>query len=505
MEELVLVMGRDVPSGAVKFPCGLRKFRIKDSGELTAGPSTDCRVGLIFVLMTQLFTNDRSAAAQARGYVSSLIMVGASTVAGLVVGPAWGNSAVDLLFIPAVLGAAALAGLGPALLAAVASALAYNFFFTAPHFTFRIANPTDIVTVLILFGVALVTSQMAAAIRHQARLARANAARNATIASFARGLLGCASAEEVADVATRDIAAIFDCNALLVGAGEGRSVVAAVPQATSLNPNDLAAVELALATGESTGRGVDRAVPTEWQFHPVRSGRDTLAAIGIARDDGTLAVRADQLALFRNLLDQLALALERGRLEADAREFGRLRERDQLRSSLLSTIGHDMKPTLAALSQSARALRRGGTADKTVVAEIGAATAKLERYLANLAAIDPDGEDRPVVVGNVAIDLFRRSVSRDGRPVHLTPKEYGVLAELAKHQGRVLGHAHLLRAVWGPAQEKQTEYLRVAVRALRQKLEEDPSNPALIINEPSVGYRMKLAQQGPASTRSPRF
>ena len=53
-----------------------------------------------------------------------------------------------------------------------------------------------------------------------------------------------------------------------------------------------------------------------------------------------------------------------------------------------------------------------------------------------------------------------------------------MLAELAKHPGRVLSHAHLLRAVWGPAQEKQTEYLRVAVRALRQKLEPIPRTPA---------------------------
>ena len=84
-------------------------------------------------------------------------------------------------------------------------------------------------------------------------------------------------------------------------------------------------------------------------------------------------------------------------------------------------------------------------------------------------------------------------VSRAGVAVHLTPKEYAVLAELAKHPGRVLSHAHLLRTAWGPAQEGQTEYLRVAVRALRQKLERDPAHPKLIINEPAVGYRLIAA------------
>jgi two-component system sensor histidine kinase KdpD len=98
----------------------------------------------------------------------------------------------------------------------------------------------------------------------------------------------------------------------------------------------------------------------------------------------------------------------------------------------------------------------------------------------------------------VKIDIFHRAVSKDGREVHLTPKEYAVLAELAKHPGRVLTHAHLLKSVWGPAQEAQTEYLRVAVRALRQKLERNPARPQIIINEPAVGYRLAVAVEAAA-------
>ena len=112
--------------------------------------------------------------------------------------------------------------------------------------------------------------------------------------------------------------------------------------------------------------------------------------------------------------------------------------------------------------------------------------AALRRSLASQA------EQELVELGNVQIDLYRRLVRRGGAELHLTPKEYAVLAELAKHPGRVLTHAQLLRSAWGPAQEKQTEYLRVAVRALRQKLEDVPSEPRLIINEPGVGYRLVL-------------
>lgn len=102
----------------------------------------------------------------------------------------------------------------------------------------------------------------------------------------------------------------------------------------------------------------------------------------------------------------------------------------------------------------------------------------------------PASDEKPVEVAGVKIDLFNRLVSKDGEEVHLTPKEYAVLSELAKYPGRVLSHSHLLRAAWGPAQERQTEYLRVAVRAIRQKLERDPTQPKIIINEPAVGYRL---------------
>ena len=101
-----------------------------------------------------------------------------------------------------------------------------------------------------------------------------------------------------------------------------------------------------------------------------------------------------------------------------------------------------------------------------------------------------EAERQVVDAGPVTIDLLERNVRRGAEEVHLTPKEWTLLAELAKHPGRVLTHDALLRTAWGPAHVGQTEYLRVAIRALRQKLEETPSQPQLIINEPGVGYRL---------------
>jgi two-component system KDP operon response regulator KdpE len=99
--------------------------------------------------------------------------------------------------------------------------------------------------------------------------------------------------------------------------------------------------------------------------------------------------------------------------------------------------------------------------------------------------------DQPVVMaGDVEIDLASRLVRRAGEEVHLTPKEFGFLAELAKHPGRVVTHLQLLRNVWGPGHEQDVEYLRVAARGVRKKLEDDNAETSLVRNEPGVGYRL---------------
>jgi two-component system sensor histidine kinase KdpD len=424
------------------------------------------------------------------GYAVALGLVILSTLAGTFVEARWGSSAVDLLYLPAVLATAVFAGLGPALLAAIAAALTYNFFFTAPYHTFRIHSPADIVTVAVLFVVALVTSKLAASIRRQAQIASAHAARNATIAGFARRLLGCATVDDIADIASAELGNLFDCNVLLVSHDTEPRILSGRPAGLRLTAGDIGAAALAMESGEATGRGVDRAIPTEWQFHPVRSDRSVIAALGLARDDGLPPLPPGRLDLLQNLVDQLALALERARLESATREFASMRQRDRTRLTILASIRHDLGPRVEALAGAARQLRRSATADKPAAAIVASETLKLERYVTNLLELEPDAEQQPVEAGGVSIDLFQRAVSKDGREVHLTPKEFAVLAELAKHPGRVLTHAHLLRAAWGPAQENQTEYLRVAIRALRQKLERNPTEPELIVNEPAVGYRL---------------
>ncbi len=99
------------------------------------------------------------------------------------------------------------------------------------------------------------------------------------------------------------------------------------------------------------------------------------------------------------------------------------------------------------------------------------------------------GGETVIRAGGVEIDLERRLVRRDGEIVKVSPREYDLLSRLAQGHGKVLTHKELLVSVWGPAHVHDTQYLRVFIGQLRQKLETDPAHPKLISTEAGVGYR----------------
>ena len=105
-----------------------------------------------------------------------------------------------------------------------------------------------------------------------------------------------------------------------------------------------------------------------------------------------------------------------------------------------------------------------------------------------------EGAQLKTVIGSLEIDIVNRVIRRGDEELHLTPKEFGVLAELARFPGRVITHEQLLKSVWPNEYERHVEYLRVVVRNLRQKIEADASRPRIIVNELGVGYRLLGAE-----------
>jgi two-component system KDP operon response regulator KdpE len=97
-----------------------------------------------------------------------------------------------------------------------------------------------------------------------------------------------------------------------------------------------------------------------------------------------------------------------------------------------------------------------------------------------------------ITAGQVVIDLALHLVTRAGEEVKLTATEFKLLAYLAANAGRVLTNQSILSHVWDPADADRVEYLRVYIRQLRKKLEDDPDHPHIIRNEPGIGYRFML-------------
>lgn len=151
---------------------------------------------------------------------------------------------------------------------------------------------------------------------------------------------------------------------------------------------------------------------------------------------------------------------------------------------------------------------RGGETEKVAALDQGADDYLTKPFgvpelLARLRALLRRSPDRPgermprYRFASVEVDLSDRQILRDGKPVHLTPVEYRLLAELVKAEGRIVTQTQLLREVWGRGHDEHTHYLRIYIGHLRHKLEDDPGNPRHLVTEIGVGCRCLCEREEP--------
>jgi two-component system KDP operon response regulator KdpE len=161
----------------------------------------------------------------------------------------------------------------------------------------------------------------------------------------------------------------------------------------------------------------------------------------------------------------------------------RLREWTRIPIIVLSARGQD--------EDKINALDAGADDYLTKPFSVGELLARIRVALRH-AATAPDEIEPIFTLGGLRVDLAKRQVFVEEEDVHLTPTEYKLLVTLIHHAGKVVTHRQLLKEVWGPNYVEHTHYLRVFMGQLRQKLEPDPARPRYLINEPRVGYRLKM-------------
>jgi len=151
----------------------------------------------------------------------------------------------------------------------------------------------------------------------------------------------------------------------------------------------------------------------------------------------------------------------------------------------------------ARTSESDKVAALDAGADDYLVKPFGAAElmARVRAQLRRRARAGIEGKNI-CEFGRIRVDLARRTVERDGQPVHLTPIEYRLLTCLIANPDSVLTHRQLLRYVWGPTHTEDSHYVRVYMGHLRKKIEDDPSQPRHILTESGIGYRFVMATNG---------
>ncbi|MDG2522177.1 sensor histidine kinase KdpD [Caulobacter segnis] len=322
------------------------------------------------------------------GYLTGAAFVGAATLA------AWGldevTARIDLsmIFLAAVLGAGVLYGLRPALAAATVAFLIYNFLFLEPRYSLAIGSPTDVLTLIVFWAVALATGGLAGRVRDQARAAQKRAAAVSTLLAASRTLSGAADKTVAARALSEQIAAAASGSALvLLPQGEEIIPVAGAPDLEPLDTAAMAAARWAWEKGEPAGAGTGTLPQTPWTFHPLegvraRSGVAGVRAAGL--QDGSRDRR-----LVTALLEQGAVALERAELAADAVEAETLRRADRFRSALLNSISHDLRTPLSTVLGASTTLIDYGKSMKAAVRDdllvsIREEAERLSRYVGDL-------------------------------------------------------------------------------------------------------------------------
>jgi two-component system, OmpR family, sensor histidine kinase KdpD len=325
-----------------------------------------------------------------RPYGGSLLLVAVALLFGLAMRKRLPVENVPLAFLTAVLGSAIAYGLLPALVAAVASVLVYNFFFLPPLYSFTIADPANVVALFFFLIVAVIASNLAARVRRQALTAREHAKVTEDLYQFSRKLAAAVTLDDLLWATSYQIALMLKVRAvLLLPEGETIAVRAGYPPEDMLDEADLAAAKWCWENNLPAGRGADTLPGAKRLFLPMRTARGPVGIIGLDSDRPGPILTPDQQRLLNALADQAALAIERVNLARDVDAARLAAETERLRSALLTSISHDLRTPLASILGSATSLASYSEALEPgargqLVQTIQEEAERLNRFIGNL-------------------------------------------------------------------------------------------------------------------------
>jgi two-component system, OmpR family, sensor histidine kinase KdpD len=289
------------------------------------------------------------------GHAIALAFVAVSGVLAVVLQRHLGLREPSLVFLSAVLLTAAVAGLGPSLLATASSVLAYDYFFTEPYHTFSINDPQDVLSVIVFLAVAVLTSHLVARVRDQTFEAQAREARIASLYAFTRDLAAAADPVELPSIVARHIGGNFHAAAVVQMSAQGKLAPRAeFPPGTVLPASEREAASLAWADGRSATMALQNAAGERWAHVSLGTIRGEVAVLSL-QFAAALPVEAESSQLLDAFTQQAGVALERCAL--DGKDTSSVRP-DEVAAGMPLTAGvHALEESVAKLHQDVLGLR----------------------------------------------------------------------------------------------------------------------------------------------------
>jgi len=293
-------------------------------------------------------------------YLGSAGAVAVALGIGLLLKQFLAVQSISLVFLTAVLGSAIAWGLLPSLFAAIASVLAYNFFFLPPLYTFTVADPENVLLLFFFLVVAVIVSNLTARTRSQVLTARSQAKTTAELYAFSRKIAGIGAFDDLLWATAYQISSMLNVRSVLlmpVKDGEGIEVASGYPPEDQLDDADMAAARWTWEHNRAAGRGADTLPGGKRLFLPLRTGSGPVGVLGIDRDMPGPLLTPDGQRLLDALCDQAAVAIERISLAKGLDEARVLAETERLRGALLTSISHDLRTPLASILGTVSSLR----------------------------------------------------------------------------------------------------------------------------------------------------
>ncbi|ABD09331.1 osmosensitive K+ channel signal transduction histidine kinase [Rhodopseudomonas palustris HaA2] len=360
--------------------------------------STDIAIHLVPVQGEPAERDSRSLAARLNAskpahFVYATVAVAGAVAVGKAFAQAIPTASLSVVFLMAVLFSAVKSGVGPAIFASVLSFFTYNFFFIAPLYTFTVAEPYELLALLMYLVVAIVAATLAGRLRDQARISAGRVRAMRRLYEFTRRLSGLATSDDIAEGAASEIHASLGRPVMVMLPREDDLVLAAAwPPEDALDEAAMMAARWAFTHNEPAGFDTGTLPIVPWRFLPVRTGATTYGVIGVMQKKDSAALDSEAQALLDTLTEQTAAALERAALTRDMVRARTATETERVRNTLLASISHDFRTPLSSILGSATSLSTFGdklddAATRDLLANIREEAEGLDEMVRNLLSI----------------------------------------------------------------------------------------------------------------------